>query len=72
MRGAFFELLVAEIVRKTSLAQIQLNKICTGEDGTAEVDVWELKEGIIARMIECKGIAPGTLKMSLVIGILPP
>jgi len=60
MRGAFFELLVAEIVRKTSPAQVQLNKICTGEDGKAEVDVWELKEGIIARMIECKGMAPGT------------
>ena len=62
MRGAFFELLVAEVVRKTSPAQIQLNKICTGKDGqTAEVDVWELKEGIIARMIECKGMAPGTM-----------
>ncbi len=61
MRGAFFELLVAEIVRKKSPAQIQLNKFCTGNDGTAEVDVWELKEGIIARMIECKGMAPGSL-----------
>lgn len=61
MRGAFFEFLVAEIVRKASPAQVQLNKICTGDDGTAEVDVWELKEGIIARMIECKGMAPGAL-----------
>jgi hypothetical protein len=59
MRGAFFELLVAEIIRKTSPTQIQLNKICKGTNGTAEVDVWELKEGIIARMIECKGMAPG-------------
>jgi len=61
MRGAFFELLVAEIIRKTSPAQIELNKMCKGDDGTAEVDVWELKEGIIARLIECKGMAPGTL-----------
>lgn len=61
MRGAFFELLVAEIVRKTSPAQVQVNKICVGDDGTAEVDVYELKEGIIARMIECKGMAPGAL-----------
>lgn len=61
MRGAFFELLVAEIVRKTSPTQVQLNKICTGKDGTAEVDVWELKDGIVARMIECKGMAPGAL-----------
>lgn len=58
MRGAFFELLVAEIVRKTSPAQVELNKICTGKEGTAEVDVWVLKEGIVARMIECKGMAP--------------
>ncbi len=62
MRGAFFELLVAEVVRKTSPTQIQLNKICTADNGEiAEVDVYELKEGIIARMIECKGIAPGTM-----------
>lgn len=61
MRGAFFELLVAEIIRKTSPAQVELNKICTGKDGTAEVDVWAVKEGIIARLIECKGMAPDTL-----------
>lgn len=61
MRGAFFELLIAEVVRKKSPAQILLNKICTGNDGTAEVDIWELKDGIIARMIECKGMAPGTI-----------
>lgn len=59
MRGTFFELLVAEVVRKTSPAQVQLNKICTGKDGDAEVDIWVLKEGIVARMIECKGMAPG-------------
>lgn len=61
MRGTLFEFLVAEIVRKKSPAQVQLNKVYIGEDGTAEVDVCELKEGIIARMIECKGMAPGAL-----------
>lgn len=61
MRGAFFELLVAEVVRKTAAGPIKLNKICKGEDGNAEVDVYHLNEGITAQMIECKGIAPGTL-----------
>jgi hypothetical protein len=60
MRGAFFELLVAEVVRKTAAAPVKLNKICKGEDGNAEVDVYHLNEGIEARMVECKGIAPGT------------
>lgn len=61
MRGAFFELLVAEVVRKTAAVQVKLNKICKGEDGDAEVDVYHLNEGIVAQMIECKGIAPGSL-----------
>lgn len=61
MRGAFFELLVAEVVRKTAAGPIKLNKVCKGEDGNAEVDVYHLNEGITAQMIECKGIAPGTL-----------
>lgn len=61
MRGAFFELLVAEVVRKTAGGLVKLNKICKGKDGNAEVDVYNLNEGITAQMIECKGIAPGTL-----------
>lgn len=61
MRGAFFELLVAEVVRKKAAGQVKLNKICKGEDGNAEVDVYHLNEGITAQMIECKGIAPGTV-----------
>lgn len=59
MRGSFFELLVAELVRKTFSGEVQLNKMCTGEDGSAEVDVWAVKDGISARIIECKGMAPG-------------
>lgn len=61
MRGAFFELLVAEIVRRNAAGLVKLNKICKGEDGNAEVDVYHLNEGIAAQMIECKGVAPGTL-----------
>jgi hypothetical protein len=60
MRGAFFELLVAEVVRKTAPGPVKLNKICRGDDGDAEVDVYHLNEGLAAQMIECKGIAPGT------------
>lgn len=61
MRGAFFELLVAEVVRKKAAGQVKLNQICKGEDGNAEVDVYHINDGIIAQMIECKGMAPGTL-----------
>ena len=61
MRGAFFELLVAEVVRKTAAGSVKLNKICKGEDGDAEVDVYHVNEGIAALMIECKGVAPGSL-----------
>ncbi|WP_414615703.1 hypothetical protein ACSYS8_000313 [Stenotrophomonas muris] len=60
MRGALFELLVAEVVRKKTAAQVKLNKICRGEDGIAEVDVYCVNEGVEALMIECKGMAPGT------------
>ncbi|UNK42455.1 hypothetical protein MNO14_16230 [Luteimonas sp. S4-F44] len=60
MRGAFFELLVGELIRKRAAGQVRLNRICKGEDGIAEVDVYHLNEGIEAQMVECKGIAPGT------------
>jgi hypothetical protein len=61
IRGAFFELLVAEVVRRTAAGTVKLNKICKGKDGDAEVDVYHLNDGLMAQMIECKGIAPGTL-----------
>jgi len=38
---------------------VQLNRTCEGDDGKAEVDVWEVKDGIVARFIECKGMEPG-------------
>lgn len=69
MRGTFFELLVAELVRKTFPGEVQLNKVCTGADGAAEVDVWAVKEGIAARLIECKGMGPGKLVSDDEIGL---
>lgn len=60
MRGALFELLVAEVVRRTAVGQVRLNKICKGEDGIAEVDVYYVNDGVEALMIECKGMSPGT------------
>lgn len=60
MRGALFEFVVAELVRKHSPAQLQLNQTCEGSDGKAEVDVWEVKDGVVARFIECKGMEPGS------------
>lgn len=69
MRGAFFEFLVAELVRKTFPGEVQLNKICSGEDGKAEVDVWAVKDGISARLIECKGMGPGNLVSDEEVGL---
>ncbi|MGR7948814.1 hypothetical protein ACU6HM_06005 [Alcaligenes sp. RM2] len=69
MRGAFFELLVAEVVRKKAAGPVKLNKICKGEDGTAEVDVYHLNEGIEAHMIECKGIDPSSLVDDAEVGL---
>lgn len=63
MRGAFFELLVAEVVRRKSAAgTVLVNKLCKGLDGSkAEVDVWVVNPNIEARFIECKGRQPGSL-----------
>ncbi|GAB3437223.1 hypothetical protein NX773_22635 [Massilia solisilvae] len=61
MRGAFFELLVAEVVRRDRSPAIELNKICKGKDGAkAEVDVWLVIPNREAYFIECKGHAPGS------------
>lgn len=69
MRGSFFELLIAELVRKTFPGEVQLNKICSGVDGKAEVDVWAVKDGVSARFIECKGMGPGILVSDEEIGL---
>ncbi|MBQ24862.1 MAG: hypothetical protein CL546_07965 [Alcanivorax sp.] len=58
MRGALFEFLVAEVIRKESPAEVEVSKILKAKSGSAEVDVWELKSGVVARAIECKGINP--------------
>lgn len=58
MRGTFFEYLVAELIRKHSPASIELNKRINTSIGKAEIDVWVLKEGVVAQFVECKGKAP--------------
>lgn len=59
MRGAFFELLVAEVVRRTASAPVRLNHIVRSKKGQkAEVDVWLIEPNIRARFIECKGRHP--------------
>ncbi|MDR0214064.1 MAG: hypothetical protein LBJ15_08700 [Comamonas sp.] len=61
MRGALFELLVAEVARREHPANPILNKICTGRDGAkAEIDVWVAIENRQTYLIECKGHAPGS------------
>lgn len=64
MRGALFELLVAEVIRRTAVgtASVQLNKLCKGDDGAdAEVDVWVTTPNQDVRFIECKGRQPGSV-----------
>lgn len=59
MRGALFELLVAEVVRRDHPALVELNKICKGKEcAKAEVDVWLVIPNREAHFIECKGHAP--------------
>jgi hypothetical protein len=63
MRGTFFELLVAEIIRRREPEgnRLVLNKLCRNDCGeTAEVDVYlELQQRHL--IIECKGRHPGTI-----------
>lgn len=60
MRGALFEMLVAELVRRTQAnARIDLNRQCKGNDGNkAEVDVFVTVPNQPPRLIECKGNNP--------------
>jgi hypothetical protein len=63
MRGAFFELLVAEIIRRTEPggADARINYVVYADDGAeAEVDVY-LKTQNRQLMIECKGRNPDTV-----------
>lgn len=61
MRGALFELLVAEVARREHPAKPVLNKICTDRQGSkAEIDVWVVIENREAYLIECKGRSLGS------------
>ncbi|QKL55444.1 hypothetical protein Q2T91_09385 [Ralstonia pseudosolanacearum] len=61
LRGALFEFVVAEVVRKTTPSvDITLNKIYrTGGKDVAEVDVRAIVKDREVRFIECKGLLPG-------------
>jgi hypothetical protein len=60
IRGALFEMLVAEVVRRSQPnARIDLNRQCKGNDGhKAEVDVFVTVPHQPFRLIECKGNHP--------------
>ena len=60
MRGTLFELIVAEIVRKTSVGSVRLNKKISTDKGDAEIDVWVYNENIRVIAIECKGYKPSS------------
>lgn len=61
LRGALFEYLVAELVRKTSISSdIRMNEVVRDERGrSAEIDVLVVRHGHSVRFIECKGYKPG-------------
>lgn len=62
LRGALFEFVVAEIVRKTTPSvDITMNKIYReGGKDVAEVDVRAIIKDREIRFIECKGLLPGS------------
>lgn len=60
LRGALFEYVVADIVRKNYHAQIKMNAIYrAGGQDVAEVDVRGVVENKCVYFIECKGYLPG-------------
>ncbi len=63
LRGALFEFVVADVVRKTTPnVDITMNKIYReGGKDVAEVDVRAIVKDREIRFIECKGLLPGNL-----------
>lgn len=61
LRGNLFEYIVADLVRRSSLAcDVRLNEIFTDDQSrSAEVDVLALRAGLSIRFLECKGYKPG-------------
>ncbi len=60
LRGAFFEFIVADLVRKSLHATVKMNVICRYEEKAAEVDVRGIIEDQAVYFIECKGNLPGS------------
>lgn len=60
LRGALFEFVVADIVRREFNASVTMNRILrAGGKDAAEIDVLGVVENRTAYFIECKGNAPG-------------
>lgn len=60
LRGALFEFIVAEIVRRTDAStELRMNELVHHAGRTAEVDVLSTKVSKEARFIECRGYQPG-------------
>lgn len=58
LRGAFFEYLVAEVIR-ADIPDVTVNKILKNEDGTSiEIDVLAVEKHKTVTFIECKGYSP--------------
>ncbi|QBP10042.1 MULTISPECIES: hypothetical protein [Cupriavidus] len=61
LRGALFEFIVAELVRRSSVvSEVQMNEFFRDDQGrSAEVDVLVVRRGHSVRFIECRGYKPG-------------
>ncbi|OOE63969.1 hypothetical protein BZG20_15665 [Salinivibrio sp. IB868] len=61
IRGTFFELMTAYIVRKTAPGNVSVRKIVKDDSGKeSEFDVYVQAEGQPIRLIECKALSPNS------------
>lgn len=59
LRGALFEYIVADIVKRSNLGDVTMNRIFKAPDkGKAEIDVLTIQQNQQVLAIECKGYSP--------------
>lgn len=59
LRGALFEYIVADIVKRSNLGEVTMNRIFkTPDKGKAEIDVLTVQQNQQVFAIECKGYSP--------------
>lgn len=59
LRGALFEYTVADIVKRSNLGEVTMNRIFkTPDKGKAEIDVLTIQQNKQVLAIECKGYSP--------------